>query len=291
MSRLAFGERLQAQFAESKRLCVGIDPHPYILAAWGLPDTAEGAGEFAFRVLDAATPIAAAVKPQVAFFERYGAAGFAVLEQLIVAAKQSNILLIADAKRGDVGSSFAAYAQAWLQPGSPLEADALTVNPFQGFEVLSSALELSSTHGKGLFVLAATSNPEAKSIQQAVVAPHTSVSSHILDRIHEYNQREHSAHEMANVGAVLGATVRLADYDIDVRELAEAKSQWPVMPILTPGVGHQGGQLEQVRENFGRLFAGVLINESRSLVEAGPTSLGERIVKRSSLLATFFGGG
>jgi orotidine-5'-phosphate decarboxylase len=96
---------------------------------------------------------------------------------------------------------------------------------------------------------------------------------------------------MANVGAVLGATVRLADYDIDVRELAEAKSQWPVMPILTPGVGHQGGQLEQVRENFGRLFAGVLINESRSLVEAGPTSLGERIVKRSSLLATFFGGG
>src|SRR5690606_17054008 len=154
----SFGERLRTAVDESGRLCVGIDPHAYLLRDWGLADTAGGVRELSLRVIDAIGDAAAAIKPQVACFQRHGAAGYAVLEEVLATAREAGLLLIADAKRGDVGTSVEAYGQAWLTPGSPLEADALTVSAFQGVASLASVLDLAAREGKGLFVLAATSN-------------------------------------------------------------------------------------------------------------------------------------
>ncbi|MBX7557647.1 orotidine-5'-phosphate decarboxylase, partial [Streptomyces sp. tea 10] len=121
-------------------LCVGIDPHPSLLDAWGLPATANGLERFALGVLEAAAERCAAVKPQVALFEAYGSAGFAVLERVLRESRAAGLLSIADAKRGDIGSTMAAYASAWLSDDSPLAADAVTLSPYLGFESLRPAL-------------------------------------------------------------------------------------------------------------------------------------------------------
>jgi orotidine-5'-phosphate decarboxylase len=165
----SFGERLIGVFEASGHLCVGIDPHPYLLADWGLVDSGEGLREFGLRVVDAAVGRAGIVKPQVAFFERHGSAGYAALEETIRAARAAGLLVIADAKRGDLGSSVEAYGQAWLTPGAPLEADAMTISAYQGVGSIAAPIELARQGGKGLFVLAATSNPEAFATQSAVV--------------------------------------------------------------------------------------------------------------------------
>jgi len=165
----AFGDRLARVFVERGRLCVGIDPHAHLLESWGLPASASGVREFGLSVVEATAGRAGIVKPQVAFFERFGAAGYAALEEVIAAAREAGLLVIADAKRGDIGTSVAAYAESWLTPGSPLEADAMTIAAFQGVGSIDEPMRLAESTGKGLFVLAATSNPEAAAIQQAVV--------------------------------------------------------------------------------------------------------------------------
>ena len=142
-------------------LCVGIDPHEHLLTEWGLDASAAGAREFGLRVVDAAAGRVGIVKPQVSFFERYGSAGFAALEDVLAAARAAGLLVIADAKRGDIGTTMDAYARAWLTPGSPLEADAMTVSPFLGVGSLRDTFRFALENGKGVFVLAATSNPEA----------------------------------------------------------------------------------------------------------------------------------
>ncbi len=158
----AFGTRLGLVLAERGGLCLGIDPHAALLAEWRLPDSADGVREFGLLAAEAARDAGTGiVKPQVAFFERHGSAGYAALEDVIAAARAAGLLVIADAKRGDMGTTFDAYAQTWLQPGSPLEADAMTANPFQGTGVLQQAFDLAAEHDKGVFVLSATSNPQS----------------------------------------------------------------------------------------------------------------------------------
>lgn len=280
---MEFGTALSAGFQSGKRLCVGIDPHAYLLEAADLPDSASGAERFGIRLVEAAAGLALAVKPQVAFFERFGSDGYAALENVFYAARQSGLLLIADAKRGDVGSSFDAYAEAWLTPGAALEADALTVSAFQGFGVLSSALELSVQFGKGLFVLVATSNPEAAPIQQAMVSADTTVSAHLLNEILRFNQERNAAAPVANIGAVLGATLQLSAYGL----LSHTSADQPdsqVMPILAPGFGHQGGHIDRVRESFGDLIRGVIVTESRSMVVEGLAGAQSRIAERAEEL-------
>ena len=147
--RPSFGDRLSSAFAHHGQLCVGIDPHAHLLAEWGLSDSAEGIREFGLRVVGAAEGRVGIIKPQVAFFERHGSAGFAALERVISAARASGLLVIADAKRGDIGSTMAAYAQSWLQPGSSLESDALTVSPFLGVGSLAGTAELAARYGNG----------------------------------------------------------------------------------------------------------------------------------------------
>ncbi|NKY08405.1 orotidine-5'-phosphate decarboxylase, partial [Cellulomonas hominis] len=128
-----FGARLAAAMSAHGPLCVGIDPHAALLDAWGLPDDAEGLRRFALTVLEAVGGRVAAVKPQSAFFERHGAAGVAVLEEVVAAGRDTGTLVVVDAKRGDIGSTMGAYADAYLRDGSPLAGDALTVSPYLGF--------------------------------------------------------------------------------------------------------------------------------------------------------------
>ena len=275
-----FGSRLEGVFAGSGRLCVGIDPHEFLLDDWGLPRSADGVREFGLRVVDAAAGRAGIVKPQVAFFERYGAAGYAALEQVLAAARSAGLVVIADAKRGDIGTSVDAYAAAWLTPGAPLEADALTVSPYLGVGALGSTFDLAFASGKGVFVLAATSNPEAAAVQRLGVA------ADIVEEVDEWNAAHpprstggtgESAGAIGTVGLVLGATVDLAGYGIPLTPPPGA----PAAPVLAPGFGHQGAQLSDVRRIFGGLAEATIVSESRSILSAGPAGIARAVAERA----------
>ena len=160
-----FGDRLADAVAARGPLCPGIDPHPELLRSWGLTVDSDGLDRFSDACVAAFSGFAI-VKPQVAFFESHGSAGFAVLERTIAALRAEGVLVLADAKRGDIGSTMAAYAQAWVGH-SPLAADAVTASPYLGFGSLDPLFDLAASNGRGVFVLAATSNPEGASVQQA----------------------------------------------------------------------------------------------------------------------------
>ncbi|MFK4837515.1 orotidine-5'-phosphate decarboxylase [Microbacterium sp. ZW T2_14] len=271
----SFGERVRAALATYGQLCVGIDPHPHLLAEWGVDAAAAGAREFGLRVVEAAAGRVGVVKPQVSFFERYGSAGFAALEDVLAAARAAELLVIADAKRGDIGSTMDAYGEAWLTPGSPLEADALTANPFLGIGTLEGTFAVAERHGKGVFVLAATSNPDARTAQRAVLPSGETVSAAIVREISERNARTTPEGEWGSVGVVIGGTVDWADAGLTPFS--------PVAPILGPGFGHQGAEAHQLRARFGGLAEAVIASESRSILAAGPDRLAARISERALL--------
>lgn len=278
-----FGARLQRALGERGRLCVGIDPHEFLLESWGLPNTAAGAGEFGHRVIEAAAGRVGVVKPQIAFFERFGAAGFSALESVLGAARDAGLLIIADVKRGDVGTTLEAYAKAWLEEGSPLEADAMTVNPYQGFDSLASALELADRLGKGLFVLAATSNPESTSIQTARRDRGSqlgaTVAGGITKRASAWNAA-HASGDLGSVGVVLGGTVDFDLLGVDLPALALA----PRTPVLAPGFGHQGAEFSRIRATFGEATDSVIVNVSRSVLAAGPDRIADSIDQQTAEL-------
>jgi orotidine-5'-phosphate decarboxylase len=264
----SFGARLADAFDAHGQLCAGIDPHAYLLDDWGLTDDAAGVREFGLRVVEAASGVVGVVKPQVAFFERHGSAGLAALEDVLAAARAAGLLVIADAKRGDLGTTVEGYGDAWLQPGSPLEADALTVAPYMGTGSLAPVRAIAAEHGKGLFLLAATSNPEAPALQQAVRADGATVAAGIVADVHAWNTESWSAGTddptaLGSFGVVVGSTVSLADYAIDYSALVG-------MPVLAPGFGHQGAEYRDVRRLFGAASAGVVISSSRGVLIAGP---------------------
>ncbi len=252
-----FGARLATAMDAHGPLCVGIDPHAALLQLWGLGDDAAGARELALRVVEAAAGRVGIVKPQVAFFERFGAAGYAVLEEVIGAARAAGLLVIADAKRGDVGSTMAAYAAAWLGEGSPLRADAMTAVAFQGLGSLEAAIAADG----GLFVLAATSNPEGRALQASRDEAGRTVSAQL---VHEVAQRNADAPgaALADLGVVIGATRPLAQTGIDPRDLART-------PILAPGFGAQGARLDELEALFGAAAPAVIPTVSRSVLGAG----------------------
>ncbi len=259
-----FGTRLRAAMDRFGPLCVGIDPHPPLLADWGLTDDAEGLERFAEICVEAFDGTVALVKPQVAFFEAYGSAGIAVLERTIEVLRASGTLVLADAKRGDIGSTMAAYARTWLGDG-PLGSDAVTVSPYLGFGSLDPALELAAAGGRGVFVLAATSNPEGAQVQTAVGAGGRSVAQTMVDEVAARNARA----EFGSVGVVVGATLTAAP------ELAGLNG-----PILMPGVGAQGGGPASVRELVpADLLPAVVPNVSREVLRHGPSvsALRERL--------------
>jgi orotidine-5'-phosphate decarboxylase len=259
-------------------LCVGIDPHAWLLNHWGLADSARGAESFGRRVVEASAGQVGIVKPQVAFFERFGSAGYVALERVLADARDAGLLVIADVKRGDLGTSAAAYGEAWLTTGSPLEADAMTVNAYMGVGSLEPVLDLAATAGKGVFILAATSNPEGAPVQQATIGgTGMSVARAILDDVSTRNQGQ-GAGPLGSLGVVLGATLDLAAYGIDV----SAPPAATLTPVLAPGFGHQGAQASDVNEIFGGYSAGVIVSESRSVLSAGPERIASAIAHRVS---------
>ena len=273
MSR-RFGERVRSVLSARGPLCVGIDPHAALLAAWGLTDDAEGVREFGLRTVEAASGRVGFVKPQVSFFERFGSRGIAALEDVLAAAREAELLVIADAKRGDIGSTMGDYARAWLTPGSPLEADALTVSPFLGVGALDGAFALAEEHGKGLFVLAATSNPEAEGLQRAVASTGETVSGSVIGEVSARNAASSGAGEWGSFGFVIGATV---DWT-----LAGINPFGPVAPILAPGFGAQGATPADLRARFGAMSPAVIASESRSILSAGPTDLASVVTARAA---------
>ena len=257
-----FGARLSAAIASRGPLCVGIDPHPELMRDWGLPVTADGLARFCDVCVRAYGGFAV-VKPQVAFFEVFGSAGFAVLERTTAALRSTGVLVLADAKRGDIGSTMAAYAQAWAGAG-PLAADAVTASPYLGFGSLAPLLEVAAEHGRGVFVLAATSNPEGAAIQGAVANWRT-VAQSVVDaagRVNRATSRDVVDGDPAALGAVgvvIGATLATVP---DVSALGG--------PVLVPGVGAQGGRPDALAGLGGARPGQLLPAVSREILRAGP---------------------
>lgn len=249
-----FGARLADAVARRGPLCLGIDPHPELLRAWGLSTDADGLRRFCDACVTAFADFAI-VKPQVAFFEAYGAAGFAVLEHTIGALRDAGVLVLADAKRGDIGSTMAAYAQAWVGE-SPLAADAVTASPYLGFGSLQPLLDTALANGRGVFVLAATSNPEGATVQRADAGGRT-VAQSIVDAAAAVNRTAPA--RPGSIGVVVGAT--LSDPP-DVGALDG--------PVLAPGVGAQGGRPDALGGFAGAHPGQLLPAVSREVLRAGP---------------------
>jgi orotidine-5'-phosphate decarboxylase len=247
-------------------LCVGIDPHVSLLDAWGLPDSAEGLRRFALTVLEAVGGRVAAVKPQSAFFERHGSAGVAVLEEVVAAGRDTGTLVVMDAKRGDIGSTMGAYADAYLRDGSPLAADALTVSPYLGFGSLAPAVKAALATGRGLFVLALTSNPEGPAVQHARDAEGVAVADRVARSAAESNAAElaRAGGDLGSIGLVVGATTGDSAQRLGV-DLAAVRG-----PLLAPGVGAQGAGPAELAAVFGPARSAVLASSSRGVLAAGP---------------------
>jgi orotidine-5'-phosphate decarboxylase len=252
-----FGERLHRAVAQRGPLCVGIDPHAALLERWGLPDDVAGLERFARTVVEALADRVAVFKPQSAFFERFGSRGIAVLESIIRQSREAGVLVLLDVKRGDIGSTMAAYASAYLNPASPLCADAITVSPYLGVGSLRPAFDAAAEHGGGVFVLALTSNPEGPTIQHAQTAGGRTVGQTVIDEISQLNV---GAEPLGSFGLVVGATIGDTGHDF-------AKLNGP---LLAPGLGAQGGDPADLRRIFGESLRNVLPSYSREVLAAGP---------------------
>lgn len=275
----SFASRLRAGLARHGPLCVGIDPHPALLADWGLHDDAAGLARFVRTVTEAVAGEVVAVKPQSAFFERHGAAGIAVLEQVLADLAAAGTLSILDVKRGDVGSTMSAYAQAYLADGSTLAADAVTLSPYLGYGSLRPAIELARDTGRGVFVLGLTSNPEGAQVQHAGTP---SVAARILTGVAADNA---GAEPFGHVGVVVGATAGLALVDLGLDLLGSGA------PVLAPGVGAQGGSPADVAAAFAGVRDRLLVPVSRGVLAGAPgrKSLGDRTTQVRAQIADAWG--
>lgn len=250
-----FGVRLAEQIANRGRLCVGVDPHPAMLRAWGLPVDVAGLAEMARGMVDALGDLVAVFKPQSAMFEAFGSAGIGVLERFLAAADRAGAMVVMDAKRGDIGSTMDAYARAYLSDDSPLAADALTVNPFLGFGSLTPAIQLAEATGRGLYVLCRTSNPEGGAVQLAHDGSR-SVAQMMVDGVNHANGER----DPGPLGLVIGGT--LPRLDVDLAGFSGS--------ILVPGIGAQGGTVDGLSALFGAVTNRVLPTSSREVMSAGP---------------------
>jgi len=255
--RAGFGQRLAEATAARGALCAGIDPHPALLHAWGLDESPAGLERFAMTAVEALAPEVAVLKPQAAFFEVYGSAGMAVLERVIADSREAGALVLLDVKRGDIGSTMTAYANAYLDEHSPMAADAITVSPYLGFGSLAPALGIAEQTGRGVFVLARTSNPEGAGLQRSADETGRSVAQSIVDAAAENNA---GAEPSGYVGVVAGATIRPGELDLSKLN----------GPILAPGIGAQGATVQSLRSTFGSALPHVLPATARDVLRHGP---------------------
>ncbi|MBL8928740.1 MAG: orotidine-5'-phosphate decarboxylase [Kineosporiaceae bacterium] len=270
--REPFGVRLSAAMADRGPLCVGIDPHPGLLADWGLADDVAGLERFSLTVVEALADRVAVLKPQCAFFERHGSRGVAVLERVLAEGMSGGALLIADAKRGDIGSTMAAYADAFAGEGSALAADAVTASAYLGYESLRPLLDLAAATGRGVFVLALTSNPEGAQVQHARGPDGRTVAQAVLDAVATENA---GATPLGSVGVVVGATIGQAG---SAHDLSRVNG-----PFLAPGIGAQGAGPAELRQVFGAARSAVLPSSSREVLRGGPGIAGLRAAAAATL--------
>ncbi|GHJ32616.1 orotidine 5'-phosphate decarboxylase [Streptomyces hygroscopicus subsp. sporocinereus] len=258
-----FGARLRAAMDARGPLCVGIDPHASLLADWGLDDDVAGLERFTRTVVDALAERVAVLKPQSAFYERFGSRGVAVLERAVADARAAGALVLMDAKRGDIGSTMAAYASAYLDPSGPLFSDAVTVSPYLGFGSLRPALDAARAAGAGVFVLALTSNPEGAEVQHAVRPDGTTVAASVLASLKAENAAEAAGGRLGSYGAVVGATLGGA--------AGEAGADLAIDgPLLAPGIGAQGATPADLPAVFGPAVRNVVPSVSRGVLRHGP---------------------
>jgi orotidine-5'-phosphate decarboxylase len=311
----SFGVRLAAAIGSRSALCVGIDPHAATLAAWGLGRDEQGLTAFGATLVDAAVGRAAIVKPQIAFFEVAGVAGYRALDATIRRARDAGLLVVADVKRGDIGSTGDDYALAWLDRDGPFAADAMTVSPYLGYGSLAGTVDVARRNGAGVFVLAATSNPEARVLQTAVLAEgpragHSVAAGIVLDVADDNrsaagqrprdvadddrsaagqrprdvadDDRSGGAQPLGDIGLVLGATLALDDFGIDPDTIGTS-------PILAPGFGAQGARIEDLRALYGSRAEQVLVSESRGLLADGPDGVAALVADRADRIRAALG--
>ncbi len=260
-----FGARFAAALADRGQLCVGIDPHSALLHDWGYDDDVAGLERFALGAVEAVAPYCSVVKPQSAFYERFGSRGIAVLERVIADSRAAGALVLLDVKRGDIGSTSQAYADAYLDPSSPLASDAITVSPYLGFGSLLPFVDTARRYDAGLFVLAATSNKEGPEVQEAVTSEEfgaRTVASAMLDHLRELNA---GAAPLGSFGAVVGATIDGSGLDFALNG-----------PILAPGYGEQGGTSSDILRIFGASARNVAASSSRGVLRLGPDPVAMR---------------
>ncbi|OFE17726.1 orotidine 5'-phosphate decarboxylase [Humibacillus sp. DSM 29435] len=262
-----FGARLAQAMSSRGPLCVGIDPHRALVESWGLTYDLAGLERFALTCVEAFAGRVAVVKPQSAFFEVFGSGGIAVLERVLTELREGGTLTILDAKRGDIGSTMAAYAEALLGRDAVAPADAVTVSPFLGYESLRPAIDLAAENGRGVFVLALTSNPEGATVQHAV-RNGRSVAASIVEGATVDNALARERGGLGSVGLVIGATVGTAVADLGL-DLVTAAT-----PVLAPGFGAQGGTVAALELAFGSARPQVLASSSREILQAGPSVSG-----------------
>jgi orotidine-5'-phosphate decarboxylase len=247
-----FADRLAAE-VERKRsqLVVGLDPRVDLLPVELRGDVAR----FCCGLVDAVAPHAVAVKPQLAFFETLGPAGLAAFDEVCLYARRAGLLVIADGKRGDIGSTARAYAEAYLEGDLP-RADALTVNAYLGRESVEPFLSAARRHGAGLFVLVKTSNAGGD-VQDVVLKDGRPLWHHVASLVAEWGDELVGETGLSSVGAVVGAT--------HARAIAEARRLMPKAVLLLPGIGAQGGSVADLVRAFQSGPASALVNASRSI--------------------------
>ena len=253
-----FAARLQQKIVEHSPLCVGIDPSASLLKSCNLPNTPEGALEFGKRVLEAADSRISLLKPQSAFFERFGSGGLQALEELTRLARSREVLVLLDGKRGDIDTTGAAYAEGYFSPSTTLRVDAVTVHVYLGLAALDAFFDIAVRAEGGVFVVVRSSNPEGRELQTARLANGETVAQNLCREITVRNQRHGSA--LGYLGAVVGATCD------DAAETVEAL---PQSFILAPGVGAQGATLQDVLTRMPSAKGRVLPNVSRAILANG----------------------
>jgi orotidine-5'-phosphate decarboxylase len=269
-----FADRL-AEAVERKRsqLVVGLDPRldllPMELRGEGVLGRAAGASavaRFCKGIVDAVGPYVVAVKPQSAFFEALGSDGMRALEEVSDYARSSGLLVLLDAKRGDIGSTARAYASAFLEPrdgtgpGSGPVADAMTVSAYLGHDSVEPFLAACRRHGSGIFLLVRTSNAGAADVQDLILSDGRPLWQYLATLVHEWGQPFVGEGGMSSVGAVVGATYP--------RAVSEARRLMPQTPMLLPGVGAQGATPADVARAFTSGPASALVTASRSVIFA-----------------------
>ncbi|PIT68893.1 orotidine-5'-phosphate decarboxylase [Bartonella tribocorum] len=243
-------------------LCVGFDPSHKVLQSWNLSPDYKGLKDFCDILLTAVVGQVGIIKPQAAFFELYGVEGLQALKELIENAHKQGLLVLVDTKRGDIGSTAEAYGKAWLGGNSPFKADAITVNPFLGFDALIPLIKIAEETKTAVFMVVQSSNLEGKDIRNARIGAQT-VSVHLAQRICDYNSQSSSQYRhIGPIGAVIGATLG--------NEAKETIEQLENSLFLVPGIGAQGGTITQLTQQFPqRLWKNIIPSISRSITEAG----------------------